>query len=102
MNANGDPIRIRDASDFNKILDNRFFDTGAGAYYSDWYCIHDRSDCTKSTPECPSIGNEFRYNELNGDYYGGISVFRLYGPDDACGVSGGAAAFSSSRTLPST
>ncbi|MDH5823557.1 right-handed parallel beta-helix repeat-containing protein [Luteimonas sp. RD2P54] len=86
VNSNGDPIRIRDASDFNQILDNRFFDTGLGAFYSDWYCTHDRTDCTKPTPECPSIGNEFRYNELNDGYEGWISVFKLYGPDNACGV----------------
>ena len=69
----GDPVRIRDYSNFNKIERNEF--DRAGAYgYSEWYCEKKiESACTKVNPECPSWGNSFRYNNLKS-----VSSFKLY------------------------
>ncbi len=65
----GDPVRLRDFSNGNRILENTFIETGIEAGYTDWYCDHDvRTDCTKPTPECPSWDNQFRDNVLNGNY----------------------------------
>jgi len=61
----GDPIRMRDGSNFNEVRDNKFTQTGAYGY-SEWYCDVTQSNCTKDTPECPSWENEFRDNILNG------------------------------------
>ena len=60
----GDPVRIRDFSNFNKIEKNEF--NKAGAYgYSEWYCEQaSESACTKEDPECPSWGNTFIGNNL--------------------------------------
>jgi len=55
------------------------------AFHSEWFCEAERSDCTKPTPERPSIGNEFRSNQLYNGYDGEIATFKLFGPDDACG-----------------
>jgi hypothetical protein len=68
-NNSGDAVRLRDFSNGNHIKENTYIKAGVSAGYTDWYCDHDeRDDCTKPTPECPSWGNEFRDNELDGDY----------------------------------
>ncbi|MGA9524750.1 MAG: NosD domain-containing protein [Myxococcaceae bacterium] len=65
----GDPVRLRDFSNDNRILENTFVQSGIEAGYTDWYCDQDaRTDCTKPTPECPSWDNQFRDNVLNGTY----------------------------------
>ncbi len=67
-NNSGDPIRLRDFSNDNQITDNKLIRTGS-AGYSDWYCDHEvNTACTKVGPECPSWGNQFRDNLLDGDY----------------------------------
>lgn len=86
INNSGDPVRVRDYSNYNYIADNVHI--AAGDYgYSEWYCDHDgRDDCTKSTPECPSWGNEYRNNVLQGAYGGGdLSVFAFFQPDSTSG-----------------
>jgi hypothetical protein len=90
-NVNGETVRVRDASNYNRILANTFFRTSRKAYYSEWFCEGER--CTKSTPECPSMANEFRDNQLYGGYYHSWSrpwpnhpaLSKLYGPANACG-----------------
>jgi len=68
-NNSGDAVRLRDFSNGNHIKENTYIKAGVSAGYTDWYCDHDeRDDCTKPTAECPSWGNEFRDNELDGDY----------------------------------
>src|SRR5262249_17984667 len=74
--VSGDTVRIRDFSNFNQVVGNRFERAGAKAAFSEWYCNSDercggaREDCvcTKfkslGIPECPSWGNEFRNNEI--------------------------------------
>ncbi len=69
VNNTGDAVRVRDYSNYNQILENRFIKAGQFAGYTEWYCDHDvRDDCTKQDPECPSWHNEFRDNELDGNY----------------------------------
>lgn len=61
----GDAIRIRDRSNYNVIRRNTFVDAWAVAPVSDWYCNGSvRDDCTKLTPECPSIGNVLAGNTV--------------------------------------
>ena len=67
--STGDPVRLRDYSNDNVISDNRFIKVGTSAGYTDWYCDHEvRDDCTKPEPECPSWGNQFRDNLLDGTW----------------------------------
>lgn len=68
FNISGDAIRLRDASNDNRIVGNTISKAGTTGY-SDWYCDHDeRTDCTKRAPECPSWENAFRDNTLDGTF----------------------------------
>ena len=82
---NGDPVKTRDASNDNRVVSNEFYRTGRDAFYLDAFCEASRPDCTKRSPECPSVGNEFRYNNLHGGYYGGVATFKFGGSSAACG-----------------
>ncbi|AWV90062.1 hypothetical protein DN745_12240 [Bradymonas sediminis] len=88
-NNAGGPIRVRDYSNDNIINDNTFKKSSNDAAYSEWYCDNDtRDDCTKPTPECPSWGNQFRENHLNGTYAcGALRAFIYYQDDSATGCS---------------
>ncbi|WP_444909956.1 hypothetical protein [Microbulbifer sp. TRSA005] len=96
LRINGDPIKVRDESNYNYIADNRFYSSGRVAFYQGWYCNADvrgwnlddsNSDgCTKPSGECPSIGNEFRNNDLYGGYDGAIKVFDVREVDNYCGT----------------
>ncbi len=87
--SSGDPVRVRDFSNDNDILDNRFIQVGTRAGYTDWYCDHDvRDDCTKPDPECPSWGNEFRDNVLDGTFdCTTLGTFHYYQDDSTTGCS---------------
>jgi hypothetical protein len=67
----GDAIRVRDASDFNVFNNNTILNSGKAAY-SDWFCNHERVECSKyesvGIAECPSQGNEFFNNEIGNRY----------------------------------
>lgn len=76
--VSGDPIRVRDYSNFNYIANNRFIQTGHYAY-SEWLCLWSEFGhccgctgncdcCTKCAPECFSWENEFRDNFLDGTW----------------------------------
>jgi len=79
VNVSGDPIRVRDSSDYNQIESNVFTNSGAYAY-SEWYCDISRTDCTSPVYECPSFGNLVRNNQLAGSYDGGgLGTFVLSG-----------------------
>lgn len=69
----GDPIRIRDYSNFNSISSNEV--DRAGAYgFTEWYCEQaTQSTCTKAIPECPSWGNSFTKNNLKS-----VGTFKIY------------------------
>ncbi|MCJ8312736.1 MAG: hypothetical protein HRU38_10680 [Saccharospirillaceae bacterium] len=86
---NGDPIRTRDESNYNLILGNIFFKTGFSAYYSDWYCSAETTNkiCTKKTGECPSVGFEFKNNNLFGGYKSDLENIKQFGVDDYCVVT---------------
>lgn len=88
-NNAGDPVRLRDFSNDNVISNNRFKRTGIEAAYTEWYCDHaTRTDCTKPTPECPSWGNQFRDNELNGNYAcAALSTFKYFQGDTTAGCA---------------
>ena len=79
----GDPIKVRDSSNYNDIEDNRFDEIGYEAAFSDHFCNQDeRNDCTKPTPECPSWGNRFRFNRLSRLAAGGsLPSFKVYYQD---------------------
>lgn len=90
IDNSGDPIRVRDFSNFNRVVDNNRFDrAGFEAAYSEWYCHKDRAyTCTKvdqtGVPECPSWGNEFRDNKI-GNSFSGIPMqpgWIVFEPDD--------------------
>ncbi|WPU64056.1 hypothetical protein [Peredibacter starrii] len=69
----GDPLRIRDYSNFNVITKNEFDSAGSYAY-SEWYCeASESSDCTKKIPECPSWGSKMYSN-----VYRGSGLFHYY------------------------
>jgi hypothetical protein len=51
----GDPIRIRDSSNDNRITDNQFRDVGWRGAITEWFCSNQRK-CRKRPPECPSKG----------------------------------------------
>ena len=61
----GDAIRFRDRSHSNIAKGNTFIDAWANAPVSDWYCDRERrADCTKTTPECPSMNNVLDNNRV--------------------------------------
>ena len=78
-NGCGDPIRVRDFSNYNVINENTFVRIGENAAYTEWFCDHEeRTDCTKPGPECPSWYNEFRNNILDKNYNGDkLSVWKF-------------------------
>lgn len=86
VRVNGDPIKVRDESNYNYIAENRFYSSGREAFYQEWYCNQDvRSDCTKVSGECPSIGNEFRNNALYSGYSSAVKGFTLREDGHYCG-----------------
>lgn len=61
----GDAVRFRDGSHSNLVRGNTFTDAWAKAPVSDWYCDRERrADCTKTTPECPSMNNVLDNNRV--------------------------------------
>lgn len=86
----GDPIRVRDQSNYNIVKGNKFEKAGLKAFFSDWYCTGDRcskpNSCITNPWECASYGNEFRDNLCNKNFIGKKpSLFKLYKEDDSCG-----------------
>jgi hypothetical protein len=81
MNANrfsynsGDPVKIRDRSNFNTVESNTFTRSGRAGFYRDEFCD---LACVKANPEvgarqCASYHNRFANNHLISDYNGGNS-----------------------------
>ena len=67
-----DPVRIRRGSSYNIIENCTFINSGIVAYVSDW-------NAGEAEPE-PSVGNQVRYNQFHGGYYGikiaNVCIFR--------------------------
>lgn len=76
-NVGGDPIRIRNHSNSNNILNNVFTTSGSLAYIGDWQCIENEMH-----PECPdgneaiSWHNEFKGNILRDPHPWHLGNFR--------------------------
>ncbi|WP_158884843.1 right-handed parallel beta-helix repeat-containing protein [Amycolatopsis anabasis] len=69
---NGDPVKIRDRSNFNTVESNTFTRTGRAGFYRDEFCD---LACVKEHPEvgsrqCASYHNRFANNRLISDYDG--------------------------------
>jgi len=88
-NNSGDPVRLRDFSNFNVIKNNKFIKVGVYAGYTDWYCNHDiYTNCTKKGPECASWENQFRDNLLDGTYAcAKLGTFKYFQGDTAKGCA---------------
>ena len=88
-NNSGDPVRLRDFSNYNIINENKFIKSGIYAGYTDWYCNHDiYTNCTKKGPECASWENQFRDNLLDGTYAcAKLGTFKYFQGDKAKGCS---------------
>jgi hypothetical protein len=81
-NSCGDAIRFRDASGGNRVEGNTFIDAWAEAPISDWFCDSSgRDDCTKKTPECPSLGNEVSGNKVTARKGPAPEALKTFGPD---------------------
>lgn len=85
LRSNGNPIAIRDASNFNMIQNNRFIQAGNRSILQDWYCVQGRHSCTKQVTECPSVGNRLAGNEIYRGYFGEIRFFELFFDSNYCG-----------------
>lgn len=73
----GDVVRIRDSSNFNRIVRNYFEIAGWNAIVTTWYCCDPRQMCTKEfEPEAPSRGNVIAGNRAAGNWKCGVP--RLY------------------------
>jgi hypothetical protein len=68
INVDGDVIRARDGSNYNLITNNSFAKAGQMSVYSEWHRDY----------ECPSYGNEFKFNDISGGYFEDISITKLY------------------------
>lgn len=103
-NNSGDAVRLRDYSNDNTIVDNTFIKAGQFAGYTEWYCDHDaRDDCTKTSPECPSWGNQFRRNALDGNYQcDALGTFEYFQGDSTTGCSAPSANARRLRTSDNT
>lgn len=67
----GDPIRIRNYSNYNTFTENDILESGKYAYYSAWR--------NAETGECRSWKNEFRNNDISCGYSGNeISLFKEF------------------------
>ena len=78
----GDAIRFRDGSHSNLVKNNTFIDAWAKAPVSDWYCdSRGRNDCTKATPECPSMNNVLDGNLVVARHLTPTPSFWAFGED---------------------
>jgi len=78
----GDAIRFRDRSHSNTVKDNTFIDAWAKTPVSDWYCDSEsRGDCTKTTPECPSMNNVLDSNTVVARKLKPVPSFLTFGDD---------------------
>lgn len=64
--TNGEPVKVRDRSNYNNVSSNRFDHTGGVAAYLDDFCDGNcvRTADTKKYRECASYGNRFEFNRI--------------------------------------
>jgi hypothetical protein len=90
-NVGGDPIRVRDAANYNTVSGNAFANTGSRGYISDWRCLNsavrtcpgpDKSLLCGLITTCPtreeslSWHNSFKENVLKGPHPWHFSGFK--------------------------
>lgn len=87
IESSGTAVNIRDSSSYNIAENNYFKNAGKTSPAGDWYCYPATPEtvCTKVSGECPSFGNVFRYNEIDGNYHGTIPhAYLELGSDNYC------------------
>lgn len=67
----GDPIKVRDKSNYNTIEHNKFTRTGLMSYFRDEFCDLQCAIDHETTRQCASYHNRFFYNEVNSGYHDG-------------------------------
>ena len=67
-NVGGDPIRVRDAANYNTISGNVFTKTGSLGYIGDWRCVNNASYTCPNGNENLSWNNSFKDNVLRGPH----------------------------------
>ena len=81
VEVSGDAVRLRNASNENRIVHNEFRRAGY-AGYSEYFCSEKLKDCTNPRPECPCFGNKFEHNRLISNYDGGrMNLSRIHPGD---------------------
>lgn len=60
----GVTIKVRDASDRNRITGNKFTNQETEATFGDAFCDEESGKCTKEGVECPSYGNVYTGNTI--------------------------------------
>ena len=80
-NVGGDPIRVRDAANYNTISGNTFTDTGSFGYIGDWRCVNSTRYTCPDGDENLSWHNSFKDNALKGPHpwhYAGFKARYCY------------------------
>ena len=85
--VSGEPVRVRNESNYNIITRNKIDNSGQSGFYSDYY--------SRNANECPSWGNEFILNTVGDRYLNDndqnpndlfLPMFYFHElPDDYCG-----------------
>jgi len=80
-NVGGDPIRVRDAANYNTVSGNTFTNTGSLGYIGDWRCLNSARTTCPGGDESLSWHNSFKDNVLNSPHplhYAGFKARYCY------------------------
>jgi hypothetical protein len=69
----GEPVKVRNMSNFNAVEHNTFIESGVKSFYRDEFCNQQCAIEHKQSRQCASYHNRFFYNKLISDYRGGDS-----------------------------
>jgi hypothetical protein len=75
-NVGGDPIRVRDAANHNRISGNAFINSGALGYIGDWRCLRTTITACPDGDESLSWNNSFKDNVLKGPHPWHLNGFK--------------------------
>lgn len=80
MLTSGNPVNLRNESNYNNIANNVFIRTGTLGYYSEWFCDYGAACAAVGRYECASHSNLFAFNRVTRGYLGkAIPLAYLYG-----------------------